>query len=261
MLKTARDRYPASVSPRRSADPVVAVCCAAVDVSKIGFALIALLLLAGCQREREPGRQALPPIPANTVSNPATPAACTAAPRRLCPVDEASRDESFATFRRELAAAVEQNNEARLLTLVDPAVRTSFGGDGGHAAFKSHWKDAQLDKILRLGGTFRGRGDEASFWAPYVYSAWPEGVDAFQHVAAIRAGVPIRRNPSADAETVATVDWAILEVRPSESQSREWVRVKEGWVHADDVHSPVGYRAGFSKRSGRWLLDALVAGD
>jgi hypothetical protein len=67
---------------------------------------------------------------------------------------------------------------------------------------------------------------------------------------------------------VATVDWAILELQPSADAppSREWLRVKtpdavEGWVHADDVHSPVGYRAGFSKRSGRWLLEALVAGD
>lgn len=228
-------------------------------VSVTSSSLLALLLLAGCRREREPGRQALPPVPANTVSNPATPAACTPAPRRLCPVDEASRDASFDAFRRELAAAVEQNNEARLLTLVDPAVRTSFGAEGGHAAFKGKWQVANLAKLLRLGGTFRGRGDEASFWAPYVYSAWPEDIDAFQHVAAIRAGVPIRRNPAADAEVVTTVDWAILELQPSES--RDWVRVKEGWVHADDVYSPVGWRAGFSKRSGRWLLNALVEGD
>lgn len=36
---------------------------------------------------------------------------------------------------------------------------------------------------------------------------------------------------------------------------------QEGWVRGSDVRSPIDYRAGFSKRSGQWKLEAFVAGD
>src|SRR5688572_4385383 len=94
---------------------------------------------------------------------------CTVAVHRLCPVDEAQRDPSFHAFREALKDAANRKDEARLLELVDPAIRTSFGGNGGHDDFRSHWKTSspdselwpELTQILTLGGTF---GD-ASFWA------------------------------------------------------------------------------------------------
>lgn len=233
-----------------------------------------LFLLMAC-RETTSTTPAPPPAEPSTAAPPSAtvdradppptvdpPPACVPAARRLCPSDEGPRDASFVAFREELLAAVRQNDEARLLQHVDPAIRTSFGGDDGIDAFKKQWKEANLEKVLSLGGTFR----EGMFWAPYVYSAWPEDVDAFQYVAAVRAGVPVRKSEAADAETVATVDWAILELLPSAGPRGPSLHVKtaegqEGWVSAADVHSPVGYRAGFSKRSGQWKLEALVAGD
>jgi len=193
---------------------------------------------------------------------------CTVAVHRLCPVDEAQRDPSFHAFREALKDAANRKDEARLLELVDPAIRTSFGGNGGHDDFRSHWKTSspdselwpELTQILTLGGTFR----DASFWAPYVYSAWPDSVDAFEHVAAIRADVQIRSEPAATATVLTEVDWEILRVLPDRTSG--WIHVKtnggsEGWVLASDVRSPVGYRAGFSKRNGAWTMNALVAGD
>jgi hypothetical protein len=221
-----------------------------------------LVLLMAC---RETTRSTPPPTTTTAAPSSATvdpPPACVPSERRLCPVDEAPRDESFVAFRNELLDAVRQNDEARLLRHVDPNIRTSFGGGGGTEDFKQQWRSADLEKLLRLGGTFR----EGMFWAPYLYSAWPENVDAFQHVAAVRAGVPIRKSEAMDAETVTTVDWAILQLVPNADPRGPSVHVKtpdgqEGWVSAIDVHSPIGYRAGFSKRSGQWKLEALVAGD
>jgi hypothetical protein len=230
--------------------------------------LAGLVLLMAC-RETTTSTPAPPPSVAETAPRAAEPPqqpqspACVPAERRLCPVDEGTRDASFVAFRNELLDAIAKNDEERLLQHVDPKIRMSFGTEGGTEAFKQRWRETELEKILRLGGTFR-EGD--NFWAPYVYSAWPESIDVFEHLAAIRAGVPLRKTASADAETVTTVDWAILELIPEPNAPRDWFHLKtadgkEGWVHAADVHSPVGYRAGFSKRSGQWKLEALVAGD
>ena len=36
---------------------------------------------------------------------------------------------------------------------------------------------------------------------------------------------------------------------------------RTGWLRADDVHSPVGWRAIFERRDGRWMIVAFIAGD
>lgn len=198
-------------------------------------------------------------------AEPATPA-CTPASGRLCPVDEAASDPTFAAFREQLRDAVQRRDEAKLLELVDPKIRTSFGDGGGIDAFKKSLPWNELGKVLPLGGSFRGEGNDRSFWAPYVYANWPESIDAFEHVAAIRADVPVRASAATDAATVATVSWDLLRIVLNAGNNREWTRVKtadghEGWVSAADVHSPIGYRAGFMKRDGQWRMNAFVAGD
>ena len=230
-------------------------------------ALFCVVLAIGCREQTA--------IETTTTQAPIEVVTCTAAVGRLCPVDEGSRDASFAAFRTSLTEAVAAKDEARLLAFVDPKIRTNFGGGGGTGDFKTQWKTSspdsplwqELASILEHGGTFRGEGQEQSFWAPYVYASWPDEVDAFEHVAAVGAGVPIRAEPKPDAEVVTTVDWAILSLpRVNTPPPDGWQRVKttdgrEGWVQKDDVRSPIGYRGGFSKRSGSWKMDALVAGD
>lgn len=253
--------------------------------------VLVVVLAIGCREQTTTETTATTTMATETVTSATTPtptetatpappaptevATCTAAAGRLCPVDEGARDASFAAFRTELAAAVAAKDEAKLLALVDPAIRTNFGGGGGTGDFKAQWKTSSADSplwrelasILEHGGAFQGEGQDQSFWAPYVYAVWPDEVDAFEHVAAIRAGVPVRAEPKPDAEVVSTVDWAILGLpRVNTAPPTGWQRVKtsdgrEGWAQKDDVRSPIGYRAGFSKRSGTWKMDALVAGD
>jgi hypothetical protein len=200
---------------------------------------------------------------------------CTPAADRLCPSDEGASDPSFAAFRDRLREAVKQKNEKALLSLLDSKIRTTFGdGDGGVEAFRKQWNSAsadsklwpELDSLLTMGGSFLGEGKERSFWAPYVYSNWPEAVDSFEHVVAIRNGVIIRKTPEASSAQVSGVDYAILRLVPDPRSGKEWRKVetrdgKSGWVRGADVRSPIDYRAGFSRRTGEWKMDALVAGD
>jgi hypothetical protein len=213
----------------------------------------ALLLLVCCRRE------ATAPAPVTTsraeIPPPPAPKPCTPAPNRLCPTDEAQHDPSFASYRAQLIEVVNAKDAAKLRTMISPKVRTSFGDDAGRiddSPDSPMWKE--LSEILRLGGSFR----EGMFWAPYVYSNWPETFDSFESVAAIRDGVPVYAKADANSEAVRRVDWEILKLLENKG---EWMHVEGGWVRSSDVRSPIGYRAGFMKESGVWKLNALVRGD
>lgn len=200
---------------------------------------------------------------------------CTPAERRLCPKDEGVSDASFASFRAQMSQAVERRDSPALLKMIHPKIRTSFGDGGGIGDFRKQWKMESSDSplwnelafILNNGGSFLGEGANRPFWAPYIYSAWPEPYDAFSHVAAVTPGVAIRSKPDAAAKSITSADWEILELPDTQQEPPEgWRRVRtatgvEGWVAEEDVRSPVGYRAGFHKENGVWRMNALVAGD
>jgi hypothetical protein len=193
----------------------------------------------------------------------------------LCPVDEAAQDPAFAAYRTKLLDAVERKDEAALLPLLADTMRVNFGGGGGIADFQKHWKTsspdsplwAELGAILEHGGSFIGEGTSRSFWAPYVYSKWPDDVDAFEHLAVMRAGAPLRNAANDAAAVVQALDWAIVKVlEPASDSDAAWRHVRapdgtEGWISTKDVRSPIGYRAGFNQVNGQWKMTALVAGD
>jgi len=191
----------------------------------------------------------------------------------LCPVDDAPSDPSFAEYRNRLAAAIEQKSEQALLPLLAQDIRTSFGGGGGIEEFRKHWKTSspdsplwdELGEIVSNGGSFKGEATSRMFWAPYVYSNWPDDVDAFEHLAALRAGVELKNRADENADLVRTLDWSIIRILQPGSDS-PWRQVRtadgaEGWVRSKDVRSPIDYRAGFSQVKGEWKMTALVAGD
>lgn len=243
--------------------------------------IILLLLAAACGGTPAGSSDSAAPPATSTTSAaqppPAAPAAaCTPVANRLCPSDEASQDPSFAAFRKQLVETVEKRDTEALLRLVDPKIRTGFGPEGGIEDFRKQWKlDSgesplwdELSKLLALGGTFGGEGESRSFWAPYVYSTWPEGKDSFTHAAALGPDTEIREKGDGTSPVIETVDWEILElvIREGWRPDDPWFQVrladgKTGWVRAADVRSPIVWRAGFMKQNGAWRMNALVAGD
>jgi hypothetical protein len=201
----------------------------------------------------------------------APPAAASAAPAvngpKLMPVDEAPQDAALVAYRNQLLEAVRRRDADAVVALVDPNIRTSFGDGGGAAELKKTLAREgvleDLELVLSRGGTFRGKGESRSFWAPYVYSAWPDRHDAFQSLAVIEDNVPLRESKDPASPVVATLAWDIVTLVISEGELRQVKTAdgKVGWVDARHVRSPVGYRAGFSKVAGKWRMNAFVAGD
>lgn len=236
---------------------------------------VALLLIAACTRESDSTETAtaVPASPsavetrANDTQTPPPVAAPAVRGPKLPFADEAAKDPSLVAFREQLLAAVRARDKDRVLALADPEVRTSFGNGGGRADLEKKLDDSlwqELAAILQLGGTFQGDGSEQSFWAPYVFSTFPEAHDAFTSVAVIGDSVPLRAEPSADAPVIATLSRDIL---TAESGARGgWMKVKtadgrSGYVAHESVRSPISYRAGFTKGASGWKMTALVAGD
>lgn len=187
----------------------------------------------------------------------------------LCPTDEGANDATFAEYRKRLMAAVEQKNWIALTPLLARDFRVNFGDGGGIEAFREQWKPdspdsklwAELREILEHGGSFAGEDPNRVFWAPYVYSRWPEDIDAFEHVAVLRADVPLRSAAADDAPVVRTLDWSIVRLAEPATGDQPWRHVSDGWISAKDVRSPIDYRAAFGKVNGEWKMIALVAGD
>jgi hypothetical protein len=180
---------------------------------------------------------------------------------KLAPVDEGPRDASFAAYRQQLLDAVHRRDVDAVVALSDPKIRTSFGAGGGSAALREAlartgtWNE--LETILTHGGSFR----DGMFWAPYVYSAWPEAHDAFAEGAIVGDNVSLRDAP--DGKPIATLSYDLVKIEPSQNG---WRRIttadgRSGFVEDALVRSPIALRAGFLKTGDKWRMNAFVSGD
>lgn len=192
---------------------------------------------------------------------------------RLLPVDRASEDPSFVAYRDKLRAAVAARDTEALLALVDPKIRTDFGGGGGLADFRRHWnlpsKDSklwsELDVILSHGGSFRSPMETKMFCAPYVYSEWPDNLDAFTYLAVIDDDAPLRKAAAANATVIETLRYDLVK-NVGMDFGKPWREVElengtRGFVANEHVRSPIEYRACFAQTGGQWRMNLLVAGD
>lgn len=252
--------------------------------------LLAALALAACGGEPPAGRDGSIPDTAGDAtidgaggSVPSAPDTTAAELPRLEgeatleSIDEAARDESLVRFRDELLRAVERRDTAFLYSIVADEIRNSFGDNNGVAAFRDMWHPERADselwpvlgRLLRLGGTLRDAGASGvTFTAPYVFAAWPGEFDAFQHVATVSDDAVLRERPEADAPALGALPYQVVSVArwDQPASARGWVQVAlpdgtRGWLRSSDVYSPVGWRAIFQKRDGRWVMTVLIAGD
>ena len=200
---------------------------------------------------------------------------------KLYPVDDGNKDASFQLFRQRLLKAVQGQEKEFVLSILDPHILNSFGGEGGVAEFKEAWR---LDRaksglwdtlivILSHGGSLSGVADGDEFWAPYVFSVWPQDIGPFDHGAIMGEDVNVRSRPSLKAPVIRQLSYDIVGLSddppvPDEDArvSEKWTKIttpqgEEGYVSNRYVRGPIDYRAGFKKVGGRWVMKALVAGD
>ena len=205
--------------------------------------------------------------------------------RFVRPVDEGSQDASFATFRKKVIAAAERNDVKYIISILDQAIKSSFGGHDGVKDFKSFWKINEKTSrfwqefllVIRNGGKFDHEGRTPMFVAPYIFTAMPEDLDQFEYHAIFGNNVNLREKPSADARVIDRLSYNIVKIDEPAAVKRKtgpgewdwtsaWHKVetlggKKGWVKAEFVRSPVDYRAGFEKKRGAWKMVFFVAGD
>ena len=202
--------------------------------------------------------------------------------RYVKPVDEASQNASFSSFRTKLIAAAERHDSKYILSILDPKIELSFGGDSGIADFKRVWKINSTNSpfwreflaVIKNGGTFNGDGAKRldQFSAPYLFTSWPEDVDSFEYHAIFGNNVNLRREPHPEAEVVATLSYNVIKIE-SETVPKNGKPEYPGWLHIttlgglkgyvkrEFVRGPIDYRAIFERKRGVWKMVAFIAGD
>jgi hypothetical protein len=223
---------------------------------------------------------------------------------KLMPVDEAFRETSFPPFRNSLLRSIGMRDTNALYQAIDSNIHWSFGAKAGITSFKNFWKPGRkdspiwktLEDILNMGGKFRSE-DPATFWAPYVYAAWPEGKDApdpFGYSAVISNSAKVYESEDSNSAAIATLDHDFVKVlrdqlapapaskpiakpkkgtKPTSTIPEPilpprpyWTHIKledgrSGFIRTSDIRSQLDYRAAFKKKNGEWKMVALIAGD
>ncbi len=209
---------------------------------------------------------------AETPDAPAPPSAPAHLPSigKVRPLDEAARDPQFAAFRDSLLRIVARRDTTALLAIVAPEIKSSFGGNDGLAGFREQWRLGQpdsklwsvLDDVLRHGGRFSGA---ESFWAPWTFLALPDSLDAFEHLIIRDSAVVVRETAGPASAVLGLLSYDIVRAGEYDPEAA-WRAIaladgRRGYVAVAQIRSPVDYRAGFTRRDGRWWLVILVAGD
>lgn len=189
-------------------------------------------------------------------------------------------DHSLSKFLTELTLAVGKKDKDFILSHMNPNMLNSFGGDGGIEEFKMFWDFddentkfwGTVERILRLGGSSY-TGENNYYTIPYVFTDWPDTIDAFEHYAIIGENVNIRNAPNIEnTEVIGQLSYHIVQhldttATEEDQNGFRWYHVAtmdnslSGYVYGKYVVSPIDYRMGFEKTEKGWIISLLVAGD
>jgi hypothetical protein len=116
----------------------------------------------------------------------------------------------------------------------------------------------ELRAVLALGGVFE---TPQLFVAPFSYQCGEPGED----VVVVGRDVRVRSQPQLTAPVLSLVSFAILR-RSDDRWAPNWEAVqlpdgRHGFIAAQFVRSPIGYRAYFAKVNAVWKLVAFIGGD
>jgi len=203
-------------------------------------------------------------------------AACTAqaAERKLPPVDEAWKDPTLVTFRKNLLAAVKRRDLKYVVSRSARNIRLSFGGYSGRKTFRewlrlegmreTYWRE--LEGVFSLGGVFNGKD---TFCIPYVACIDVPGCpdcDPYEIVYVLSDNAKAYAAMDTKSPVVATLSYDVLNMDYSKEVIEGWMSVElprggVGYVTGPEFRSPLDYRALLRKRKGTWEIDIFIAGD
>lgn len=199
--------------------------------------------------------------------------------RQLDPQDEAADDASWADFRTQLLAALQNRDREFVLGMLDGDVRSGLDGGRGPAEFGRQWgldSDTspfwtELATVLALPAAYHhpDKGPR-ELCVPYVAVRWPQDTEAFGGGAIIVQEALVKQAPSAAADTIATLSFHIVEVIDWEINDRaadskqKWVKIRlkngEGYVPEQQIRSPIEHAACFTRSEGGWRMTGFGPG-
>ena len=204
----------------------------------------------------------------------AAPAPLLAQERRIEPVDEASRDLSWALFRAKLLTAIEKRNRKFVLGVLDPKVRNGSDAPLGIAEFRRQWEIDSDDGVfwrmlpsaLSVGSAwFERPNKQRELCAPYVLVRWPRDVDPSVYGVISTKEAWVKAEPSWESDTLAKLayhivrvtDWEVADLDPGFGQ--KWVRIRllkdgSGFVPEEHIRSPIEHTACFVRSGTSWRL-------
>lgn len=198
---------------------------------------------------------------------------------KILPVDQAAQDPKFLEFRDNLLSAVRRRDVEAVVAVAAEDIKLSFGGGYGRDQFRqnlvaddngeggSYW--AELEWALKLGGVFNGDpGDDRGrqFCTPYVSCTGSHqcgDCDPFETLVAVNDRAPVYATADSESAILTHLSYDVVTLIDY-SSPRQRIRLEDGrigYVAFPDFRSPIGYRAYFEKREGRWQMRIFIAGD
>ena len=200
-------------------------------------------------------------------------------------------DASLDTFVTDLRHIIATRDTGRLMSLIDPHIKTSFGinDTDWRRGFHTTWQPGSLrsaiwgtlTRLLDYGPAIDSGG---TVWFPYLFLIDLSDADAANVYQVPGTDVRIRQRPDASAPIVGTVSHALVSYRAdrtiipictnpmhshhySKTFNRDWVPVMttdhkvKGFIYWQYVYHPFEYRMAVERKAGHWYITTLVNGD
>lgn len=202
----------------------------------------------------------------------------TAQPVKLMPVDEAAGDATWTRFRARLIEALTKRDQKFIIGILERNVR-NISGISGIAEFRKLWELdnagsllwSELPKVLFLGSVVVKQAKTSEVCAPYVYFKWPVNAPDDANAAVIAKEALLKAAPSSSSFTLQTLSFDLIsvadwEVTDEYKVSKQiWVSARApagtGYLPAEQVRSPLEYRACFVKHDAGWRLAGVEFGE
>lgn len=187
-------------------------------------------------------------------------------------LDQREEDQEFSSYFKTLQKAVKERDVSALKKAMSPEIYLSFGGQKGYRDLEEMWKLktnpeaspiwSELEKALKYGA----KKDGEYFRAPAI--ELPAGTDEYRARAIVGSNVNVRSAPSMDGKVIEQVSNLLVRMPKDLTKYDKpgWKAVilpsgKPGFVAAEYVVEPLGYRAVFGKVDGKWTMITWIAGD